>query len=165
MTPDDCSFYTFTLQLHRSVSSPQRGSAAGLHQGWWWGVVLVNTPQQAVSYTLESGVKTKYVFTVCVSSHPCVVVFSLWFSRACSLSLSHRCTAEGPCSIPLEHYMKEISKTTCTTARGHTPSRTALPTKVTFTRTGERLHHSFNVFWKEPRPSGVSKWLYSKGVL
>ncbi len=80
--------YTFTLQLHRSASSPQRGSAAGLHQGWWWGVVLVNTPQQAVSYTLESGVKTKYVFTVCVSSHPCVVVFSLWFSRACSLSLT-----------------------------------------------------------------------------
>lgn len=76
-------------------------------------------------------------------------VFSVVTLHLCP---SLRCMAEGLSSIPLEHYMKENSKTTCTTAQEHTLSQTALLTKVTFTRTGKKaiyfLHllcHFFNV--------------------
>lgn len=47
---------------------------------------------------------------------------------------------EGPCSIPLEHNMKENSKTTCTTAQEHTPSRMVLCVKVTFIITGKKIY-------------------------
>lgn len=76
---------------------------------------------------------------VCVQYSWCLLLNAGWLhllvTHACSLS--SRCTAEGPCSIPLEPSMKENSKTTCTTARERTPSRTAPLTKVTFTTTGD----------------------------
>ncbi len=83
---------------------------------------------------------------------------SLWFLHCCIFlssysHISHRCMAEEPCSIRLELYMKENSKTTCTTAWEHTPSKTAPFIKDTFTRTGMKLfifgsccNFFFNIF-------------------
>lgn len=70
-------------------------------------------------------------------SDACVLVFPLMLS----LCASHRCMAEGPWSIPLVLYMKENSKTTCTTARGLTPSQMALLIKANFMRTGKEINN------------------------
>lgn len=76
---------------------------------------------------------------------PCRWLYVLYVACSLSLFLSffHRCMAEGPCSIPLGLFIKENSKTACTTAWEYTPSRTAVPTKVNFTRTGESIFDTF----------------------
>lgn len=67
------------------------------------------------------------------------VIFTMWLNKHnLPLCRSPRCMVEGPCSIPLEHNMKENSKTTCTTAQEHTPSQMVLCVKVTFIITGKK---------------------------
>lgn len=95
-------------------------------------MVLENTLQQKGPYTLESGTRTKYVPPV---RHKWLT--ALWLLTL-SVCASPRCVAKGPCSTPLEHSMKENSKTTCTTAQGPTRSQMDLRTEVTFMRTGRK---------------------------
>lgn len=67
------------------------------------------------------------------------VIFTMWLNKHnLPLCRSPRCMVEGPCSILLEHNMKENSKTTCTTAQEHTPSQMVLCVKVTFIITGKK---------------------------
>lgn len=88
---------------------PQMANAAGLHPDWWWGAVLVHTPQRSpVSCTPESGTKTKCVFTEClylVSSAVCVVVSPL---HALSVSQMHgRGTLQLPSGALYEGEFKD----------------------------------------------------------
>lgn len=117
-------------ECSRSASGVMMRSGAGKH-----------TSASGVIYTGEWCEDKVCCCLLCVY----LTSYDVWspvVTHTCSLSLCaclvHRCMAGGPCSSPLEHVMKENSKTICTTARERTPSQTAVLTKVTFTRTGKK---------------------------
>lgn len=114
-------------ECSRCASGVMMRSGAGKH-----------TSAGGVIYTGEWLEDKVCIFCVCTSLPLMSVRWYFLRGSSCVCSVPHRCMVEGPCSIPLEHYMKENSKTTCTTAREHTPSQTALLTKVTFMRTGKK---------------------------
>lgn len=115
-------------ECSRSASGVMMRSGAGKH-----------TSEGGVIYTGEWHGDKVCIYCACVCV--CASLPLMWLLIH-ALS-PHRCMAEGPCSIPPEHYMKENSKTTCTTAREHTPSQTAVLTRVTFRRTGEKKESIF----------------------
>lgn len=115
-------------ECSRSASGVMMRSGAGKH-----------TSAGGVIYTGEWCEDQVCVYCVCTLL--LMMYGPLWLlihALSHSVWLVHRCMAGAPCSIPLEHVMKENSKTTRTTAREHTPSQTVVLTKVTFTRTGEK---------------------------
>lgn len=70
------TFWIIIMNLRHLPSSTQRASASHMHLGQWRGAELVNTHQQTDPYTLESGAKIKYAFTLSVHfiTHQVLVV-------------------------------------------------------------------------------------------